>query len=149
MSLTKKDGKTICEFIKDNDFDLLDSRELYQNIADNINDFEIKDFRFILESDIDSIMIEDLKNDEYILGCFQAWFISDITGIGYEAVKAIQDAEAFEALGKLIISMGKIEELQEQYVSMDGYGHHFAQYDGETDEDLLFISTGYYAFRVN
>ena len=44
----------------------------------------------------------------------------------------------------MVLSMDKLETLQEQYVSADGYGHHFASYDGNEHEVGEYL-----AFRVN
>ena len=102
------------------------------------------DWRFIHEDDIDAIMQDELKSDEYILGCFNDWFLANILDIDVDVIQAMQKSEAFEAIGKLVISMGKIEELQSEYVQADGYGHHFGSYDGETYE---LNGQPYYAFK--
>ena len=57
--------------------------------------------------------------------------------------------DAFTAIGKLILSMGKLEELQQAYASADGYGHHFNGWDG-TENDMSFDDStlsNYYYFR--
>jgi len=108
------------------------------------NDFEIEDYRFIKMDEIDTIQQEELISDEYILGCFNAWFLADIIGIDTDVIEAMQKAEAFEAIGKLVISLNKVEELQEAYCSADGYGHHFAHYDHEQHK-----VGNYYVFKIN
>ena len=65
--------------------------------------------------------------------------------IDIDVIQAMQKAEAFEALGKLVMSTGKLEELQEKYASEDGYGHHFGHYDGCEYE---LNSQPYYAFKL-
>lgn len=111
-----------------------DWREVVQEIDAGSSDFEVDGVRFINSSDIDRIQCDELESDEYVLGCFNAWFISDVTGVDPEALEAMQKAEAFEGIGKLILSMDKLEELQQAYVSADGYGHHFNRYDGGEEE---------------
>jgi len=103
------------------------------------------EWRFIREDAIDSIMQDELSSDEYILGCFTDWFLADVLDIDIDVIQAMQKAEAFEALGKLVISTGKLEELQEKYVSADGYGHHFGHYDGY---EYNLNSQPYYAFKL-
>lgn len=106
-----------------------DWKEVLQNILDDKDDFEVDNVRFIKDSAIDEIQQDELSSDEYILGCFNADFLSDVTGIDCEVFEAMQKADAYEAIGKLIISLDKLGELQNAYVSADGYGHHFNGYD--------------------
>ena len=103
------------------------------------------DWRFIREDAIDGIMQDELASDEYILGCFNDWFLADALDMDIDVIQAMQKAEAYEALGKLVISTGKLQELQEKYVQADGYGHHFAHYDG-FEESLS--TQPYYAFKI-
>ena len=121
-----------------------DWRDAVENIVDQEDDFETNRFRFIRQDKIDEIQQEELSCDEYILGCFNAWFLADVLDIDMDVIESMQKAEAYEALGKLVLSLDKLETLQEQYVSADGYGHHFAHYDHYEHE-----LGEYYAFRVN
>lgn len=109
-------------------------REVAEKIAGGDSDFEVDGVRFINDSEIDEIQAAELSYDTYCLGCFNDWFIADILGIDVDVIEAMQKAEAFEAIGKLIISLGKLSELQEAYASADGYGHHFNHYDGNEEE---------------
>lgn len=111
-----------------------DWREVTQAIVDGSSDFEVDGVRFINSDSIDEIQQSEISSDLYCLGCFNDWFIADILGIDVDVIEAMQKAEAFEAIGKLIISMGKLSELQEAYASADGYGHHFNHYDGNEEE---------------
>lgn len=113
----------------------------------NETDQTIDDFRFIKESEINEIMLEELSSDEYLLGCFNDFFIADIFDIPIDAIKAIQEKEAYEALGKMMLaSPQKMREMQREYASLDGYGHHFASYDGETHECQI-NGENWYFFR--
>ena len=126
-------------------------REIASQVDWDCDDFVIGNLRFINEDNIDRIMQEELSNDEYILGCFNAWFIADILNIDSDVIEEMQKAEAYTAIGKLILSMGKLEELQEKYALADGYGHHFNSWDGSEDT-MSFISDDvpdYYIFREN
>ena len=120
-----------------------DYREVISHAGED--DFEVDGVRFIADSSIDQIQQDELASDKYMLGCFNAWFISYVLGIDTDVIEAMQKAEAFEAIGKLIISMGKLDELQEAYSSADGYGHHFNGYDfGE--EEITIDGTLYHVF---
>lgn len=139
---------TECKKIKQFCADLFstpDWREVVAEIETGAADFEVGGVRFINSSDIDRIQCEELESDEYILGCFNAWFIADVLDIDTDVIEAMQKAEAYEAIGKLIISLGKLEELQQAYASADGYGHHFNSYNfGE--EELSVDGLTYHVF---
>jgi len=111
-----------------------DWREVVENIEAKWDDFEVDNVRFIKDSEIDRILAEELENDLYCLGCFTAWFIADFTGIDLDVIEALQDAEAYEALGNLIIKSCDLEYFASAYASVDGYGHHFNRYDGGEEE---------------
>ena len=138
-----KDLKAFCEDLTSQP----DWRDVFNAIilSPHANDFEVDNVRFIDTDSIDEIQQEELASDEYILGCFNANFLSDILNLSVEVIESIQKAEGFEALGKMIIEMDKLEELQEDYVRADGYGHHFNHYDfGE--EELFFAGNIYHVF---
>lgn len=119
--------------------------EVAQNIIDDKDDFEVDNVRFIKSDCIDSILAEELGNDDYLLGCFNAWFIADVTDIDTDVIEAMQKAEAYEAVGKLIKSLDRLEVLASTYASADGYGHHFNGYDGD-EEELRVAGTLYHVF---
>lgn len=121
----------------------IDVREFLENVSDGERDFTVNDYRFIREDAIDEVMQEELASDEYLLGCFNAWFLSDILGISQDVIEAMQKAEAFDAIGKLVIDLDKLEQLQTAYASADGYGHHFNTWDGSEDQ-----IGEYYVFRT-
>lgn len=120
-------------------------KEVLENIIDKVDDFEVDNVRFISKEEIDNVQQQELKNDLHILGCFNSDFLSDILDIDGEVLDAMQDAEAFEAIGKLIISLNKLEDLQADYSCVDGYGHHFNSYDHSEDE-FESNSISYYVF---
>jgi len=111
-----------------------DWREVVENIEAKWDDFEVDNVRFIKDSEIDKILADELENDLYCLGCFTSSFIADFTGIDLDVVEALQEAEAFEALGKLIVKSCDLEYFASAYASVDGYGHHFNRYDGGEEE---------------
>jgi hypothetical protein len=122
-----------------------DFSEVIDQMYNGDSDFEVEGYRFIDPDYIDKIMVQELEQDEYLLGCFNSEFLSNLLDIDTRVIDSMQDVGAYEAIGKLVLSMDKLEELQKAYVAGDGYGHHFAHYDHETIE----LSCGYYAFRVN
>ena len=120
----------------------IDRDTILSHMDHNDVDFTVANYRFIRQDAIDEIQREELSSDLYILGCFNADFLAGITDIDVDAIKAIQDAGAFEALGKILLPY--IDDIQRQYSRLDGYGHHFAHYDGE--EHAI---GDYYVFRTN
>jgi hypothetical protein len=136
-----KELRRFCESL----FSTPDWREVAENIEDQEDDFEVGGVRFIADSAIDDIQAEELGSDEYILGCFNAEFLAGVLGIDLDVIEAMQKAEAYEAIGKLVKSLGKLEELQQEYSAADGYGHHFNSYDfGE--ESITIDGREYHVF---
>jgi hypothetical protein len=115
----------------------IDRRELAQNIIDGAEDFEIDCYRFIEEDEIDKIQVEELQSDPYILGCFNTSFIADNSNLSYDIVEALQKGDQYESLGQHLIDNDCVEDMQEEYSRLDGYGHHFAHYDHHTMEDKV------------
>lgn len=127
--------------LKDN-FDKEERKEIINNMLEEETDFEISDYRFIHKDNIDEIMKDELSSDTYILGCFNAWFIADITGLDCDIIEKAQKGENYELLGELMLK--NIDDVVEGYISGDGYGHHFGHCDGNENE-----LEDYYYFRVN
>lgn len=117
-------------------------RDLLQGMMDGEADIQSDSYRAIHKDSIDEIMEEELLSDRYVLGCFNDWFIADITGLSLDAVQKAQKSDSYELLGELMVT--HIEEVVSSYVSMDGYGHHFSSYDGSEEE-----VGDYYIFRTN
>lgn len=123
---------------------LADVSGMVEQQDDFMLDLPSGEVRVIRQSAIDKVQQEELESSTYLLGCFNACFIADILEIDTDVIQTMQQAEVFEAIGKLIISTGKLEKLQAEYASQDGYGHHFASYDHEEHE-----SGDFYIFRTN
>lgn len=124
-------------------FDRLEALEVIQQ-SDASYDFEVGNYRFIKSTHIDEIQQEELSNDLYTLGCFNASFLSGIVGVSIESLELMQKAEAFEGIGEMIVSGGYLAEVQAEYSSADSYGHHFAHCDHAEHE-----IGDWYAFKVN
>jgi len=122
-------------------------RDVFEALNDpsTDQDFTVDGVRFISSDQIDQTQQDELSSDLYCLGCFNEWFLADILDIDVDVIQAMQKAEAFEALGKLIISMDKLPDLQSAYASSDGYGHHFNGYDG-SEEEFTINGTTYHVF---
>ncbi len=119
----------------------------FDAVRDAICDGWDSDIRIIHRDEIDEAMKEELESDPYTLGCFNASFLADIETLNLdrEFIEKLQESEAFEAIGELIIrTPGALEEIVEDYARLDGYGHHFSHYDGDEHE-----VGNYYAFRIN
>lgn len=136
-----KSVKNFCDDL----FSSPDWREVIQNVLDGEDDFEVDNVRFIADDAIDNIQEEELGNDDYLLGCFNPWFLADGLGLDITVIEALQSTMAFEAIGKLIKSMGKLGDLQQAYASGDGYGHHFNSWDS-SEEEITINGTIYHVF---
>jgi len=122
-----------------------DWREVVENIIGSEVDFTVDNVRFINTDDILEIMADEIFSDEYILGCFNAGFIANNSDLNYELVKACQNAEAYEAIGKALnatMTHDEKENFCAAYASADGYGHHFNGYDFSEEE--LATSKGFF-----
>ena len=122
----------------------IDTREAVTEILEGSDDFEVDGYRFIKADCIDDIQQAELANDEYMLGCFNAWFLADVLVVNTDVIEAMQKSEAFEGIGRWVIDAGKLPELQQAYASADGYGHHFSHYDGSEQEIGEYL-----VFRIN
>jgi len=127
-----------------------DWREVVNNIVNGDYDFEVGDYRFISHSSIDEILEEELKNDPYLLGCFNASFLEEYTGWPVELIEAAQESDkGTEALGEALIKEDKVTAIAEGYVFSDGYGHYFARYDGHENSLFLKNYDDFYVFKVD
>ena len=112
-----------------------DVKQLFDDVANNFDndfnvDFDGREYRIISNDDILDIMKDELASDEYVLGCGSDWFISDVTGIPVDAIRKIQKADAYEALGIIIANNDEmLTKFAEGIISHDGAGHHFSGYD--------------------
>lgn len=98
-------------------------------------DYDGREYRIIENNYIESIMKDELSSDTYLLGCFNAWFLSDIMNIPSEAIEKIQSADCCDALGIIISNNDEMmDSLVKKYISCDGAGHHFSLYDGSEDD---------------
>ena len=104
-------------------------------------DFTVSGWRFIHKDIIDDVLLEALRDDFYMLGCFNSWCIAEVTGLPQDVIDTLQKAGAYEGIGKLILAMCKLEEFCAEYVRHEGYGDYFAHYKGEE-----YTIGNYYAF---
>lgn len=132
------------------DYEFSELRELLTTIEGNLGvyeDYELElaggEVRVIHEDSIDEIMQDELENDPYILGCFQTYFLEQVTGLDSDLIEAIKAGEQHEKLGQWIIDNNHTKAIQEGYRDVDGYGHHFAHYDSAEHE-----VSGHYIFRT-
>lgn len=109
-------------------------REVVENIGQD--DFTVDNVRFIRTDAIDEIQADEMENDSYILGCFNAPAIAAATGWPIVLIEAAQAGEQYEAIGDGM-TREQVEELQQIYRCADGYGHHFNRCDFSEEEITL------------
>lgn len=136
---TKKEYKS---WITDFGFDKSEFDEIYATMQTE-TDFNVGDYRFIRDSDIEQIFRDEILSDEHVIGCCAPWFIASILEVPISAIEKIQKADCIEALG-ILIKAQKPDEYVEKLANTDGYGSHFATYDGEEHN-----FGDWYAFRCN
>ena len=122
--------------------------ELLAQMAQHETSVQSSDYsvRAIMYDRIDSVLAEELEWDLYSLGCFRDHFIAEVTDIDIEVIEALQEAEAFEALGKLIVKSCNMEEFASTFAGYDGYGHFFNTYDG-SELELTVDGVDYLVFN--
>lgn len=123
-------------------------RDVLQCLLNDEQDFEVDNVRFIDSDVILSVMVDEIFSDDYTLGCFNAEFIADNSGLNYELVKACQQADAYSAIGQALNDT--LDEEQKEafcgaYASADGYGHHFNRYDF-SESEFSFNGKMYHVF---
>lgn len=123
-------------------------RDVVEKIADHDTQFEVDNVRFIRSDVILDVLTEELADDAYMLGCFKASFLADVTNWPVELIQAAQKREAFEALGDALINEDKVTDIAEAYASADGYGHHFNSYDFGEEELTVNLEHSSYTYHV-
>ena len=117
-----------------------DWKEVLEKVLDDDSDFRVSDVRFIGESSIDEIQRDEMSGDLYMLGCFNADFLSAYLPIDSDDIKAIQETGKYEIVGKMALE--HIEEIQQGYAGADGYGAHFNSYDGGEEYITIELADG-------
>ncbi len=110
--------------------------------------FENDSYRFIKESEALGLAIDMYDDDAYMLGCFNADFIADMSDLSYEIVKALQEGEKYEAIGQYLLDNDCVGDMMEEYIRLDGYGHVFSSYDGDYEE-VSIEGEDYIMMRIN
>jgi len=73
------------------------------------------------------------EDDYYALGCFNASFLEDYLPLDYEDIEKLQEAEAYEAIGKILMNSGNFQKMMDDYIATDGFGSALGSYDGGND----------------
>lgn len=139
-----KATKTFCESLHSEPC----YKEVIEEIKNGNDDFEIENVRFISDEVILSIMVDEIFDDNYKLGCFNASFIAENSSLNYELVEACQESGAFEAIGRALnntLDQDEKEAFCESYASADGYGHHFNGYEF-SEEEITINGVLYHVF---
>lgn len=129
-----------------------DARELVAAVTEanesnesaNTTDY---DYLVVAENYIQTAVEDNISSDEYVLGCFNAWFIANVTGWPLFLVEAAQTDEGRAKLGEAIVSEGFVPAMAEAYISADGAGHSLSGYDGTEHE--LNLSLGCFSVFRN
>lgn len=100
----------------------------------NGDGFYNTDYAIYSENEATQEVYNIYRDDMYILGCFNASFLVDYLPLDYDDIKTMQEGKQFEILGKLAMNSGKFEEMMDDYISADGYGHALSSYDGNCEE---------------
>jgi len=81
------------------------------------------------------------RDDEYMLGAFNASFLQDYICLDEETIEVLQKSEAYEAIGKAVMNSGNFEEMMDEYIQVDGFGHALSSYDDNYEEynDLIIV----------
>lgn len=127
------------------DFDIeeiLESMEVY-------SDFTYEDYRYISSEAIFDILVVELADPE-IIGYFNSSFLAELLDIPEEIVESTCQADKGELIGSIIIQEGLVGKLAEEYIRIDGYGHHFAHYDGNCLELMSSPDqVDWYMFKID
>lgn len=126
----------------------IDKRELFNQVNEKNESFEVENYTFLSEDEALKDVVNMYECDEYILGSFNADFIENFIPLSYEDIKTIQGGEHYEIIGKLILNSGKLEEMMQEYIRLDGFGHALNSYDGSHDE-INLNGIDYIYFRNN
>ena len=119
-------------------------------MGDGTNDFTYdlngNEYRFIHNNVIDEIIKDDLKDDPYTLGCFNADFLAHYIPLVSDQIQHVQDAEGYEAIGYLVLAHADLDELVSDMISLDGYGHYFNHWNGD---EIELNNVPYRMFQTN
>jgi len=113
------------------------------------DDFEVDNYRVIAAHVIDEKLLEYWQDDLYVLGGSYPHFLAAVTGIDQEVFEAMQKAEAYEAIGKLLVKGDHMQNYLATFWQYGGtYGEVFNSWDGSEKTAELNGET-YYLFRIN
>ena len=138
---TLSDLKEIRELLSD---DAANLREFVENARSGLNSFTVDDYLFCRDDDAArNMIIEQLDGDAYLMGCCSPMALADVTGLEPDTFTILHEAEAFDAAGKIVISLDKVADLADICILWDGAGHMLSSYDGEEVE----LGNGWLAYR--
>ena len=108
-------------------------RGVVAKILSGEQDFEVGNVRFIHDDVIIDVRVDELTNNEYLLGCFRAGCIAEATGWPEVLITAAQNAAEYAAIGDAM-DADQVRKLAEIYSRADGFGCYFNAYDGSEEE---------------
>ena len=95
------------------------------------------DYIILTETEAHERVYDMYRGDAYMIGCFSAWFIADHVCLDTETIETLQKSEAFEGIGRAVMNSGNFEDMMDDYIAADGFGHALNSYDGGHDEHTL------------
>jgi hypothetical protein len=116
-----------------------DWKTIIKEIERGESDIYTDEYRVIEKSVIDSLVADEIQDQLY---AFRPEFLADITQMSETALRDIQTCRHAEATLNEFLNP-YLEEIAEEYVSTEGYGHIFASYDGQEIE-----TEDHYVFRI-
>jgi len=144
-TITISEAKNIINI--SNDLDIC-KHDLLENIQNKETNFEVDNYTFLTENEALDEVVNMYEGNEDLLGSFYASFIDDYILLDIDDIIALQEAEQYQVIGKLILNSGKISEMMEEYIRLDGYGHALNSYDGNYEE-LNINNVDYIVYRNN
>ena len=148
IKLNKMEKQEVRNIIQLSNHLSIDKRELFDQINEKNESFEVENYTFLSEDEALKDVINMYECDEYLLGSFYASFIDDFVYLNLEDIISIQESDKNHILGKIILNSGKLDEMMEEYIRLDGYGHALNSYDGNYDE-INLNGIDYIYFRNN
>ena len=131
-----------------------DVDQVIDHITDGDTDFTVDNVRFISADHIDQVLRDEIldPSDTYELGCYSAHFLSDLSGISSDTIKAMQKAELYQVIGEEVLHCVErgysqwSQDFTRLFTIYDGsYGAHFNNHDG-SEEEINLNGHVYYVF---
>ena len=139
MKLSYSEAKALVE---------MTDKESVQAFVDGL-EYPDTNYQIFTEDDARERVYDMYRGDDYMLGSFNPWFIADYVCLDTDTVETLQKSDAFEGIGRAIMSGGKFEEMMDNYIRLDGFGHALSSYDGNHEAYTLKDGSDLIIIRIN